>query len=1308
MRPRALPLTAILLAFLATTYLWNPTAQAQAAAGYRPVQPGDAGTAYSWQRQISLSGDGVTRTNAVVKILVPSTFDYTHSKQNGTDLAFYEDNGAGGWSRLEHYVHDWVPGGESTVFVKVTIPSSGKTIYMRYGNGDQWRSFSNCYKTMPVCDTGGIGMYQDPNPGCASGCTHRGLGFNTTAGSFDSSVVAEPDIWYENGIFYTPFRGSGGSVPQIGTATSTDGITWTKNANDPICLDLNANSNCADDWAAYPCMLRHAGAWWLWFVHESGGGGSTSAMYLAKNTGDFNTTTGWVLQNGGNPVLTLATSSWESAGITNCSVVVKENSPGVFKFYMSYEAARGGSCGSSHWGIGFATSTDGVSWTKLTTGSCSAASGPKLFPANDACVTTACPWDGHARANGDLYWVSDGQGTGRWLIAYCGLWYGSTPNSGGRASDTSSDNLIGFAVTDDADWTTSTTWTVLPENPIIIPQFRSQGAGSGGSKVKGNVCDQNFAEAGFRATGGTSFEHKTWALLNDQDYSGYNHLAVGGSSLYELAYLDWPSWSNQSGQTGGGGTIRQGTGYYDHRDASEVGCGGGTPTTRGDGCRFVASSTVLSGDYEVGLRYKWREILPDYWWGLGVNGNGDADDFVNGFASWAVIDQCQSNNCPNERLKIWEATSGASGTWNERAGESTNRATPALGTWTKMYVRAEGSNLRAWRDTNTAATPVVSYASFSRANGNFYGFYIANGRSDGTTAHVSIDNFYIRSIPTGGDPTVTLGSETTPPTPPGAVTTLALTAQCDAIKLDWTAPSNGGTAITGYDVYAQKLEDANGNPTVNTRGIIQSVSGSTLTFTDTFPAQREKWRYDVVAKNAQGESAVGNQPSAIADGTPTSPTSVTATHTVNSITIAWTAPTRTSITGYKIYRDTLPPQSPLPFFQNDPDGASPFTNTGLTAGQSFVYEVAATNTCGDGARSTQVVDTAGSTPGTPGTPVVTAGNAQNALTWTAASDNGFAIDKYEVWSTPDTNGNGVDEESYTKVADVTTTSYMHTGLTNGQGYFYKVRAHNSQGNSSFSNSATGVPSTVPAAPTSVVGAPGDQQVSLTWTAPSDTGGLTLTEYRVYRTIAGTEIYAGSSATTSFTDTGRQNGVSHTYRVSAVNSRGEGAQSASSAAVVPYGVPFAPLNLTATAGNQAVSLNWTAPNDNGRSITNYRVYRSQAGGAFALLATGVTTTSYTDSSPPLTNDVAYSYRVSAVNLGGEGPQSDAASATPTSTPPPPPPTPPPDDETGGGDGGTSTAAGNPSQEAAASGAAWVVSILLLSAGIGAIVAVVRSR
>lgn len=95
-------------------------------------------------------------------------------------------------------------------------------------------------------------------------------------------------------------------------------------------------------------------------------------------------------------------------------------------------------------------------------------------------------------------------------------------------------------------------------------------------------------------------------------------------------------------------------------------------------------------------------------------------------------------------------------------------------------------------------------------------------------------------------------------------------------------------------------------------------------------------------------------------------------------------------------------------------------------------------------------------------------------------------------------------------------------------------------------------------------------------------------------------------------------------------------------------PSSPLNLSATAGDQQVTLTWNPPSfDGGLPITNYRIYRGTTSGGEVFLTEIGNVLIHLDTG--LTNGQLYCYRVSAVNGIGEGPLSNEACAIPTTTP-----------------------------------------------------------
>jgi Legume lectin domain/Fibronectin type III domain len=235
-----------------------------------------------------------------------------------------------------------------------------------------------------------------------------------------------------------------------------------------------------------------------------------------------------------------------------------------------------------------------------------------------------------------------------------------------------------------------------------------------------------------------------------------------------------------------------------------------------------------------------------------------------------------------------------------------------------------------------------------------------------------------------------------------------------------------------------------------------------------------------------------------------------------------------------------------------------------------------------------------------------------------------------------------------------------TGLAPGNTFYYRIRAFNSVGDSGNSNTAS---VTIPLAPPK----PTNQQVTNVTTTEidmswQDNAGHLADGYKILRAVNhGTFTQIATLPPTSRTppstylwsDTNLTPGTFYEYHIIAYNVSGNN----DFAGVNATTITLPPSGLSATAGNAVVSLSWTAPT----GAQTYNVYRGTASGQETILTTGVTTTSYSDST--VTNGTTYYYTVTAVNANttivpvvpSESAQSSEVSATPHVVVAPPAPT-----------------------------------------------------
>src|SRR5262249_1166000 len=151
------------------------------------------------------------------------------------------------------------------------------------------------------------------------------------------------------------------------------------------------------------------------------------------------------------------------------------------------------------------------------------------------------------------------------------------------------------------------------------------------------------------------------------------------------------------------------------------------------------------------------------------------------------------------------------------------------------------------------------------------------------------------------------------------------------------------------------------------------------------------------------------------------------------VVLNWNAVT--GATSYNIYRGTTSGTETL--LQSGVTTTT-FTNTGLTNGTTYFYQVTAVNGGGESPTSAEV-----SPPPQPPPPPdaltasATPGNPQVVLNWTAVT----GATSYNIYRGTTSGGETLLQSG------VTGTTFTNTGLTNGTTYFYQISAVNGGGES---------------------------------------------------------------------------------------------------------------------------------------------------------------------------------------------------------------------------------------------------------------------
>jgi fibronectin type 3 domain-containing protein len=312
----------------------------------------------------------------------------------------------------------------------------------------------------------------------------------------------------------------------------------------------------------------------------------------------------------------------------------------------------------------------------------------------------------------------------------------------------------------------------------------------------------------------------------------------------------------------------------------------------------------------------------------------------------------------------------------------------------------------------------------------------------------------------------------------------------------------------------------------------------------------------------------------------------------------------------------------------------------LTNGITYYYAVQAFNDLGDSLLSEIQSTMPQGVPDAPTDLTAESGDGVVTLTWTPpVMDGGDPIIGYHIYR-------AVGVGSLTHLIQVNETTFVDTGVANGETYTYRVAAVNGIGEGLTGESAVGKPMGLPGIPGEVLADAGIGKITLSWDAPTETGGAPLTGFYIYR---GTDpddmeqVEGLGASIAQYIDEDVVAGTTYYYAVSALTDAGEGALSITAYAT-PIDVPGIPRDLTAEVGDGSVNLVWSPPDHDGASpITGYVVFRGTSLMSLSELAMLGVESGYRDSTAQ--NGITYYYTVAALNGAGQGDATDPVEAMP---------------------------------------------------------------
>lgn len=287
------------------------------------------------------------------------------------------------------------------------------------------------------------------------------LGTGWEAGLVESPCVFADPVSGQYAMVYVGYDNPN-THAQVGLAYSTDLLTWTKSASNPIFGPTLNSGDVDENGTSGPVIYYEDGVYYLFYIGLTGTGYEAGTKRLCLATATSLTGT-WTRRGA---IISPSGSGWRKTSIWHASIVKKQNT-----YYLFFNATGDGTTGSAKERIGYATATSLLGpWTVDDT--------------NSPLVDMNQSWESDHIGDPSVYYIPEDN---MWYMAY----YGAT--SAPNASD-------GIAYTSDGDFPLR--WKKYAANPILV-------------KSSSGTLDNTYAHKPFIFLNGNDHYHFYTAVGTD-------------------------------------------------------------------------------------------------------------------------------------------------------------------------------------------------------------------------------------------------------------------------------------------------------------------------------------------------------------------------------------------------------------------------------------------------------------------------------------------------------------------------------------------------------------------------------------------------------------------------------------------------------------------------------------------------------------------------------------------------------------------------------------------------------------------------